>query len=63
MNSEWTLRDARKDYKKSKNKTRKCTNCEFGTPSAFCLVKNTLALNHGEIRALFCKYFTRKKEL
>lgn len=61
MSNKWTLRDAKRDYKKSKNKTRKCTNCEFGTQSAYCLVKSTLAINNGEFKSLFCKYFTKKE--
>lgn len=61
----WTLSSATKDYRKSrrKNKGRKCTSCQFGSQSACCHVKSTVAINNGEIKALFCKYFTEKKEL
>lgn len=65
MSKQWTYREAKNDYEKSlsKNKGRKCTTCQFGSSIAYCDVKNnSFVINNGELRALFCKYFTKIKE-
>lgn len=59
---EWNYLSAKEDYKRIQSNRffRKCTNCKYGTVYAHCIVKENTAFDKGQLRAKFCKYYTKE---
>ena len=57
---EWTLEEAKEDYKKRRKKHRSCKNCKFAHTYEYisCEVRDVLKKIHfPRLKAKFCRYY------
>lgn len=57
---EWTLEEAKRDYKKCRKKHRSCKNCDFAHTYEYisCEVIDVLKkIYFPKLKARFCKYY------